>query len=137
MLHEMKLGYKPRISFPFPTDPMTPDQYYGMLRSHDLQPGRKLMLAVLDNALESFQKHLVASTPRGKRLFQETEDWFLEQNSRWAFSFENICECLDLNAESLRKHLLWWKERTEPQTGASRPLRTSKRPQKRTARAAA
>jgi hypothetical protein len=45
-----------------------------------------------------------------KRLFQEVEDWILKKNSEWLYSFENICETLQLNADYIRKGLRVWKE---------------------------
>jgi hypothetical protein len=69
-----------------------------------------LMLAVLDNAIECFQKYVLAQREREKRLFQEAEDWILEKNSDWFFSFENICETLELYPDYIRQGLLCWKE---------------------------
>jgi hypothetical protein len=37
----------------------------------------RLMLAVLENAVEYFQKYVLARKPSGKMLFQEAEEWFL------------------------------------------------------------
>jgi hypothetical protein len=79
-----------------------------------------LMLAVLDNAIEYFQKYVFARTEREKRLFQEAEEWILEKNSDWFFSFENICETLELYPDYIRQGLLCWKEaklkeRVQPQ----------------------
>jgi hypothetical protein len=70
----------------------------------------KLMLAVLENAVEYFQKHVLARNPSGKKLFQEAEEWFLEKDSDELFSFENICETLELHSDYIRHGLLCWKE---------------------------
>jgi hypothetical protein len=72
----------------------------------------RLMLAVLENAVEYFQKYVLARNPRGKLLFQEAEDWFLDKASDALFSFESICETLGLNPEHIRKGLMIWKEAT-------------------------
>ena len=69
-----------------------------------------LMLAVLDNAIECFQKYVLGQREREKRLFQEAEDWILEKNSDWFFSFENICETLELYPDYIRQGLMCWKE---------------------------
>jgi hypothetical protein len=34
------------------------------------------MLAVLESAVEDFQKYVLARRPSGKKLFQESEEWF-------------------------------------------------------------
>lgn len=69
-----------------------------------------LMLAVLDNAIECFQKYVLAQREREKRLFREAEEWILEKDSNWFFSFENICETLQLYPDYIRQGLLGWKE---------------------------
>ncbi len=38
---------------------------------------QRLMQAVLESAVEDFQKYVLARRPRGKRLFQEAEEWLL------------------------------------------------------------
>src|SRR5262249_11889206 len=70
----------------------------------------RLMLAVLESAVEDFQKYVLARKPRGKQLFQHAEDWFLEKDSEELFSFENICETLGLHPGHIRKGLMVWKE---------------------------
>ena len=70
----------------------------------------KLMLAVLENAVEYFQKYVLARNPRGKQLFQEAEEWFLEKDSEGLFSFESICETLGLHPDPIRRGLMVWKE---------------------------
>jgi hypothetical protein len=70
----------------------------------------RLMLAVLENAVEYFQKYVLARKPSGKQLFQEAEEWFLEKDGEALYSFENICETLGLHPDHIRKGLLVWKE---------------------------
>jgi hypothetical protein len=70
----------------------------------------RLMLAVLQNAVEYFQKYVLARKPSGKKLFQQAEEWFLEKGSEELFSFENICETLRLHPDYIRQGLMVWKE---------------------------
>jgi len=70
----------------------------------------RLMQAVLENAIEYFQKYVLAKDERGKKLFQEAEEWILDKDSDWFFSFENICEVLGLHPDYMRQGLLCWKE---------------------------
>ena len=70
---------------------------------------QKLMLAVLENATEDFQKYIFATDKRGQELFQEVEEWILETNSPSFFSFESICAHLDLNADYVRRGFMRWK----------------------------
>lgn len=98
------------------------------------------MLAVLDNALESLQKYLLARSRKGRRLFQESEQWVLETDSEWIFSFENICQFLDLDPEYLRKRVRLWKEKELAQAESFQPqppLGSRKKAGKKSLRAAA
>ncbi len=70
----------------------------------------RLMLAVLESAVEDFQKYVLARNPSGKKLFQQAEEWFLEKNSDELFSFRNICETLQLHPDYIRQGLMVWKE---------------------------
>ena len=70
----------------------------------------RLMLAVLESAVEDFQKYFLARNPSTKKLFQETEEWLLEKDSDELFSFENVCETLQLHPDYIRQGLMAWKE---------------------------
>lgn len=68
------------------------------------------MLAVLDDAIACFQKYIFARDRKGKTLFREAEEWILEENSDWPFSFETICEVLGFNPDYVRTGLMRRKE---------------------------
>jgi hypothetical protein len=81
------------------------------LSKKEIREGEEgLMLAVLENAIEYFQKYVVGQSEREKRLFKEAEEWILEKDSDWFFSFENICETLGLYPDYIRQGLMRWKE---------------------------
>jgi hypothetical protein len=77
-------------------------------RSH-LDPEKKLMLAVLDNAIACFQKYAFTRDRKGKVLSQEAEYWIQDKNSDWPFSFANICETLGFAPDYFRQGLAQWK----------------------------
>ena len=89
-----------------PADPVTNEQFF---KSGSFLGEHKLMLAVLEDAVECFQKYAQAQYLWEKKLFQEAEDWILEKNSGWPFSFENICANLELDPGYIRRGLLVWK----------------------------
>lgn len=68
-----------------------------------------LLLAMLEIATEDFQKYLLAKDSRGKELFRDTEDWILSKNTRWFFSFENVCRHLQLDPGYIRRGFMSWK----------------------------
>jgi hypothetical protein len=82
----------------------------GVYKKNLREGEERLMLAVLESAVEDFQKYVVARNAIGKKLFQQAEEWFLQKDSGTRFSFENICETLGLHLDQIRKGLMVWKE---------------------------
>jgi len=81
-------------------------------------PEQKLMLAVLEDAVSSFQKYFAARYNIGRRLFREAEEWILQQGkSNWVYSFDMICEALDLNPRYIREGLLHWRDHRRERHG--------------------
>ena len=79
---------------------------------HDTNQGEKrLMLAVLEEAVATFQRNTHAKTRRGQRLFREAEEWIQSEDVSWTFAFENVCHTLGLDPEYLRGGLERLKER--------------------------
>jgi len=101
-----------RIASLFEPDTLLPAQYFGNLRRKTLlEPEKRLMLAILEDAINCYQDNLLAKRGREGRLFTEAEEWILEKGSDWIFSFKNICETLGFNPEYVRQGLLQWKEK--------------------------
>ena len=59
---------------------------------------KKLMLAVLQEALNNFVQFLPAKDIAGQERFREVEQWFWRDDSEWLFSFRNIAESLGLSS---------------------------------------
>lgn len=96
-----------------------PSQYYGGVAiDASLQPEKRLMLAVLEDAVGTFQKYVNAHDRRGRALFSEAEEWFSSTESSWPFSFTAMCAGLGLDAEYLRTGLWRWREQQRARTGA-------------------
>jgi hypothetical protein len=69
-----------------------------------------LMLAVLEDAIVCFQENVVAIAPKRKALFREAEEWILNEEDSYLYSFENICDDLGFEPFYLRRGLMQWKE---------------------------
>src|SRR5512141_2804831 len=96
----------------FQPDILLPSQFFVTLRRKGPQePERRLVVAILEDAVECFHKHLFARDYKARQLFEDAEMWILSEDRDWPFSFENICELLDLNPQYLRRGLVTWKER--------------------------
>lgn len=73
------------------------------------QPEQRLMMAVLGEALFCFQKYHLAPDKDGQKIFAEAQNWMLDENEQWPFSFNNICAGLGISPSYLRRQLLHWK----------------------------
>lgn len=69
-----------------------------------------LMRAVLEDAIECFQKQFVNTSRRTQRLAQEAEAWLFSDEEHWPFSFVNICAVLGVEPGYLRQGLRKWKK---------------------------
>jgi len=86
-------------------------QYFASLGRKELEPEKKLMFAVSEDAVACFRRSLFARAARERELLEETEVWLWGKNSESPFSFQNICEMLGFDPGYVQKHLLHWKER--------------------------
>jgi hypothetical protein len=71
---------------------------------------KRLMLAVLEEAVATFQRNVDAKSRHGQRVFREAEEWIWSNDSSWPFAFENVCHALDIEPAFLRRGLERWKE---------------------------
>ena len=111
-------GILPRLLEP---ELMMPTQFFDRFRGSAILEGeRRLMLAVLEDAVACFQKNAGATRPRSRRLFQEAEDWFLDPDDSWPFSFEAVCVVLGYDAGYVRKRLMDWRDQLLAKAPAER-----------------
>jgi hypothetical protein len=109
----------------FEPDAVVSAQYFEHLRRKTLlDPEKRLMLAVLEDAINCFQYNALLRSGKRKRLFEESEAWILAGDRNWLFSFENICDVLGINPAYVRQGLLRWKER---KLRITRPLSSHRR----------
>jgi len=95
----------------FKPDILLPSQFFGAMRQRVPQEAEyRLVVALLQDAVECFQKHVRARDPKARQLFTDAEAWINSDDRAWAFSFPNVCDLLGLNGEHLRRGLQRWKE---------------------------
>lgn len=96
---------------PFQPEALLPMQYYETLRRHhELAGEKRLMFAILEDAIEGFMKYLNSSTRKGQPRFLEAEEWIERRDKLWLYSFDNVCEALDVDPEYMRRGLHQWKQ---------------------------
>jgi hypothetical protein len=98
----------------FEPDVLIPSQYLANTKSKNYQePEKKLLLAVLEDALWCFQNGLLRRENKKQRvLSMEAEEWIMEESGEWLFSFNEICQLLGLEPRYVRKRLIGWKAET-------------------------
>jgi len=87
-----------------------PEQFYaaGQQSASQWNGERRLMFAVLQDAVACWFRHRHARTDYGREIFHEIRDWFWDTDQEWLFGFESICVHLELNAEYFRRKLVRW-----------------------------
>jgi hypothetical protein len=101
-----------RLTVLFQPDTLLPIQYFDRLRRRTEYNGeRRLLIAVLEDAVDVYRKQAGAHDARAKALFRDAEMWIEDLDCTWLFSFQNICDVLDLDAEYIRRGLRVWKAR--------------------------
>jgi hypothetical protein len=111
MSYEKGFTVEDRVASLFQPDTLMPAQYLDTYRrkSH-LEPEKRLMVAVFEDAIACFQKYALAHEGKGLEIFRETEEWIVQEESEWLFSFDNVCEALGLEPQYVRGGLMRWKE---------------------------
>ncbi len=100
-----------KLTLLFQPDTLLAQQFFATFRRRQLEPEKKLMLAVLEDAVACFQNYVFAEKRKQRILFNEAEDWIRDENSDYVFSFENVCAALKFNPGYVRQGLLRWKMR--------------------------
>jgi DNA-binding PadR family transcriptional regulator len=81
----------------------------------------RLMLAVLEEAIECCWRHAKAYESRKYHLFREAYRWIQSRDRGQPFAFEDICDALGVSAARIRRCIRAWRERADaertPRTG--------------------
>jgi hypothetical protein len=103
MLHDALSLFEPEV--------LLPEQVFSARRADGLAPERLLMLAIVEDAILCYRRHAFARDPRARRLHADAVAWLESSDRTWLFSFESICDALDIDAGLLRASLRRWRER--------------------------
>ena len=104
----------------FEPDLVLPGQLPGGSPSTQMVGEKRLMLAVLEEAVATFQRYVHAQSRRGRRLFAETLEWFASDDLGWPFTFVNLCHGLGFDVDYLRMGLRRWRDRMQSTTEPTR-----------------
>lgn len=91
-------------------DLILPCQYYDISGGHSLTGEQRLMLALLTDAINVYQKGVLSRRTHARRLYVDAERWILADDDRCGWlSFVTVCEALEIHAVLLRKRIIAWK----------------------------
>jgi hypothetical protein len=78
-------------------------------------PERRLIAAVLRDAIDCYLRDCCAKNRHRKRSFREAEEWFFRSNDEGIFSLDSVCGILNLDPDYIRRSLLRQKDKELPQ----------------------
>jgi hypothetical protein len=105
----------------FAPDTLLPGQYFDRIRrGKDLTGEQRLMIAVLELAVEDYMKHATARDRLRQGLFAEAERWIESTDRSWVYAFETICDHLGLDVDYVRRGLRGRRERARDHGPADR-----------------
>ena len=88
-------------------DIFLPSQFYGAGGlSRKLEGEKRLMIAILKDAVECLEKYRVARNGIGRLQYQNAIEWVVDTGTDWLFSFTNICDLLGFDPHYMREELL-------------------------------
>jgi hypothetical protein len=88
-------------------DIFLPSQFYGAGGlSRKLEGEKRLMIAILKDAVECLDKYRDATSSSGRGHYFNALEWVQDGSTEWLFSFTNICDLLGFDPDYLREVLL-------------------------------
>ena len=88
-------------------DIFLPSQFYGNgALSRKLEGEKRLMIAILKDAVECLEKYRGSRSSAGKISYQSAIEWVEDTDTEWLYSFSSICDLLGFDPNYLREQLL-------------------------------
>jgi hypothetical protein len=88
-------------------DVFLPSQFYGANGlSRKLEGEKRLMIAILKDAVECLEKYRGSRSSSGRIHYDNAIEWVEDTNMDWLFSFNNICDLLGFDPNYMREVLL-------------------------------
>jgi hypothetical protein len=108
-------------------DAVMPGQYYEGVRRDDpvTEAVKRLMLAVLEDALRCLQTRATSPTSIDRRMFLEAQAWISDRTAHGPFAFVAVCEALGIEPNRLRDGIREWLLQLSDGTNSHRLTRRS------------
>ncbi len=100
-----------RLNDLFEPDMLLPTQFFEALKRKKFPCGEhRLLVALLRDAVQCFQKHIHARDAKRRQLYVDAEDWIGAEDDYALFSFNNVCRILGMNPDYVRQGLISWRD---------------------------
>ena len=88
---------------------LLPSQFYGSRPgTSDTEPLRRLMAAMLVDAVRCFRTTFETRQPAGRQELAEVRSWIFSDADDGPFSFKAVCEELEMDPQAVRRGLARW-----------------------------
>lgn len=87
-------------------DIIMPAQFFDARQRRELEPQRKLAIAILRDAIDCYREHARSEASPSRQLFVDAEAWITSCDRDYCFSFENVCELLGMDPDWIRQRVL-------------------------------
>jgi hypothetical protein len=87
------------------SDLILPSQFFELVGKSRFTCEQRLMLAVLADAINILNDWRISASVRKRRLFADAARWVMTHGSHVPFSFDNVCEALEISPDALRRRL--------------------------------
>jgi hypothetical protein len=91
---------------------LLPAQFYDRRNSATtFEPLRRLMVAMLADAIRCVQTKFDARQSARRKDYADAQLWIFFDDDRAVFSFNAVCDALEIDANAIRKYLVQWEEK--------------------------
>lgn len=92
-------------------DTLLPEQFWGGFIDPRAEPEKRLMVAVLEEAIALVVNDPVGRDEERRTVVREARRWFASDERGAPFAFATICDILGLDSERVRQALVTWASR--------------------------
>jgi len=92
------------------SDLILPCQYFDISGGRSLSGEQRLMVALLTDAINVYQKGVLSRRTNARRLYIDAERWILADDDTCGWlNFPTVCEALGIHSGLLRRRIISWK----------------------------
>lgn len=95
----------------FRADAVMPAQFYPARRgAASVEPIMRLMAGILIDAIRCFQRNFEVRSSDRRQEFREAQFWIFDDKANGPFSFQCVCESLEIDSRGLREWIRSWQK---------------------------